>query len=431
MMKKLLIIFLLFVLTGLLIAKPAPVKNYHDNDVYDKHNYAREDRLPELMNDLNQEEILKLREEIEETEIIQKTVGKTEARYLYTRSSIEMPLYTADLNSGDVQVLKDLAILGGRDTSNWVDSTYTNWIQSTDNAYSGQSYWCSDSSSYQDNWLDYIEIPQIAISDSGSVLSAMMQWETEYYYDGANVCISIDNGSTWILLEGSELYSEDVGFDRYGWSGSSGGWINVTFDLAAYADQDIKVRFYFYSDISITDTGLRIDDILVIDSLGTELFADDAEGSPLVSIKENHNIGSFGVQYWENGRLTELNLNNQDLTGSIPLEIGNLTSLYSLNLSRNQLSGAIPVEIGNLTNLSELYLHYNQLTGSIPVEIGNLTNLNYLILSSNQLSGFIPAEIGNLTNLSILYLYSNQLSGAIPVEIGNLTNLSNLYLIAP
>ena len=75
-----------------------------------------------------------------------------------------------------------------------------------------------------------------------------------------------------------------------------------------------------------------------------------------------------------------------------------------------------------------LFLYDNQLTGSIPPEIGNLTNLGYLWLSDNQLTGSIPTEIGNLTNLERLYLYSNQLTGSIPPEIGNLTNLTYLYL---
>ena len=42
-----------------------------------------------------------------------------------------------------------------------------------------------------------------------------------------------------------------------------------------------------------------------------------------------------------------------------------------------------------------LRFYVNQLTGSIPSEIGNLTNLTYLKLSSNQLSGIIPDEICN------------------------------------
>jgi Leucine-rich repeat (LRR) protein len=126
--------------------------------------------------------------------------------------------------------------------------------------------------------------------------------------------------------------------------------------------------------------------------------------------------------------VTNLTLNSNRLTGSIPSEIGNLTNLTYLYLSSNQLSGSIPPEIGNLTNLKYLYLSYNQLSGSIPPEIGNLTNLQYLYLSSNQLSGSIPPEIGNLTNLIRLGLSSNQLSGSMPAEIGNLVNLNYLYL---
>ena len=114
---------------------------------------------------------------------------------------------------------------------------------------------------------------------------------------------------------------------------------------------------------------------------------------------------------------TNLNLNGQGLTGSIPPEIGCLTNLTDLSLYNTELTGSIPPEIGNLTNLTGLYLYYNQLTGEIPSWIGNLTNLTYLNLWGNQLTGEIPPEIGNLTNLNGLYLYSNQLTGEIPQEV--------------
>jgi len=125
---------------------------------------------------------------------------------------------------------------------------------------------------------------------------------------------------------------------------------------------------------------------------------------------------------------TELDLGYNQLTGSIPPEIGNLTNLTYLNLGHNQLTGEIPPEIGNLTNLTSLRLTTNQLTGEIPSEIGNLTNLEFLHLSQNELSGEIPSEIGNLTNLERLFLDTNQLTGSIPPEIGNLTNLGALHL---
>jgi Leucine-rich repeat (LRR) protein len=85
-----------------------------------------------------------------------------------------------------------------------------------------------------------------------------------------------------------------------------------------------------------------------------------------------------------------------------------------LNLGGNQLSGPIPAELGNLSSLEGLFLPRNGLSGSIPAELGNLNSLEWLSLSDNRLSGTIPAELGNLSGLITLYLYRNYLSGAIP-----------------
>jgi hypothetical protein len=60
-----------------------------------------------------------------------------------------------------------------------------------------------------------------------------------------------------------------------------------------------------------------------------------------------------------------------------------------------------------------LDLSYNQLTGSIPPEIGNLTNLTHLYLNDNQLSGIIPDEICNQGDSSPS-LYNNQLCPPYP-----------------
>ena len=57
-----------------------------------------------------------------------------------------------------------------------------------------------------------------------------------------------------------------------------------------------------------------------------------------------------------------------------------------------------------------LYLNENQLTGEIPEELGDLTNLQAPLLNNNQLSGEIP-DLSRLTSLVNLYLNNNQLSG--------------------
>jgi len=127
-------------------------------------------------------------------------------------------------------------------------------------------------------------------------------------------------------------------------------------------------------------------------------------------------------------QVTILWLNNNNLVGAIPTEIGNLTNLTTLNLGSNALSGPIPSSIGLLTNLANLYLGSNALSGPIPSSIDGLTNLTYLALADNALSGPIPSQIGLLTGLTYLGLANNNLSGPIPSEIGLLTNLTNLNL---
>ena len=61
-----------------------------------------------------------------------------------------------------------------------------------------------------------------------------------------------------------------------------------------------------------------------------------------------------------------------------------------LDLQNNALSGEIPVELGSLTNLEQLRLNGNQLTGEIPNALGLLENLALLHLSGNQLTGCVP-----------------------------------------
>lgn len=136
----------------------------------------------------------------------------------------------------------------------------------------------------------------------------------------------------------------------------------------------------------------------------------------------------YGITLSSNGCVSKIALGNNNLVGTIPANIGNLSELTELFLNFNQLSGSIPVEIGNLTNLTHLYLYANHLDGSIPIEVGNLTNLTHLWLSNNQLNGSIPTELGNLTNLTHLLLNNNQLNGNIPAELNHLQSLQDLYL---
>ena len=135
-----------------------------------------------------------------------------------------------------------------------------------------------------------------------------------------------------------------------------------------------------------------------------------------------------GVVTDDNGRVTQLYLGGNQLSGSIPSSLGSLTNLEGLRFGGNQLSGSIPPSLGSLTNLVRLELNANRLSGSIPPSLGSLTNLEHLALFINQLSGSIPSSLGGLTNLEYLLLRDNQLSGSIPSSLGSLTNLKWLRL---
>ena len=147
-----------------------------------------------------------------------------------------------------------------------------------------------------------------------------------------------------------------------------------------------------------------------------------------LDLRDNNLTGTIPAELGNLSNLPYLNLYGNELSGEIPKALGKLTKLEFLYLDYNALSGEIPVELGNLNKLERLYIRNNALSGSIPVELSNLSNLERLNLSGNELSGAIPPQLGNLTNFTSLRLGSNALSGAIPVELGNLTQLNRLEL---
>jgi hypothetical protein len=107
---------------------------------------------------------------------------------------------------------------------------------------------------------------------------------------------------------------------------------------------------------------------------------------------------NVGPEEWsgvtiENGRVVKLELREVGLTGAMPAEIEQLTSLEMLYLGGNLLT-SLPAEIGQIISLDLLFVSGNQLT-SVPAEIGLLTSLDTLDLGGNQLTS-VPAAIREL-----------------------------------
>lgn len=124
----------------------------------------------------------------------------------------------------------------------------------------------------------------------------------------------------------------------------------------------------------------------------------------------------------------QLGLLANDLSGTVPSSIGNLTGLARLELNNNNLKGPIEGWVGNLNNLEGIILDANNFNGPIPSTVGNLTKLVLLSLAENGFEGLIPSSMGNLTRLTFLSLAKNELQGPIPPSLGNLPMLEVLNL---
>ncbi|KAL0318674.1 UNVERIFIED_CONTAM: putative LRR receptor-like serine/threonine-protein kinase [Sesamum angustifolium] len=135
--------------------------------------------------------------------------------------------------------------------------------------------------------------------------------------------------------------------------------------------------------------------------------------------------------------LYNIDLIHNNFTGKVPLSLAKLdlqvlnmgynrlgranlsTELSELYLEGNFISGSIPREISNLQNLNTLYMNFNYLNGTIPDSLGSLPNLARVVLASNQLTGKIPSSFGNMTSLLWLFLFDNWLDGGIPLSLTN------------
>ncbi|XP_039163146.1 receptor-like protein EIX1 [Eucalyptus grandis] len=170
-------------------------------------------------------------------------------------------------------------------------------------------------------------------------------------------------------------------------------------------------------------------------------------------LRSNSLSGRIPEQLCNSLNLHVLDLANNDLFGPIPRCFGNMSGMKSLephswsprsykslyfgsielsmkgrlmeyfkliplvnmiDLSRNNLSGEIPPEISNLSTLKALILSNNRLTGNIPSNISELKQLETLDLSFNHLSGQIPPGMSSMTFLNSLNLSYNNLDGEIP-----------------
>ena len=222
---------------------------------------------------------------------------------LSTAGSYSLTTYTSltgDLdNSNDtvsatiesIPVISTLPYLEGFESGQggWV--TYganTSWAHGTPagtfitSAASGNNAWVTNlTGDYNNSELSYIESPCMDFSSltSDPVLYFDHIYNTESCCDEGWVEFSTDAGATWTKLvdngNAQEWYND--GFNQW-WDGNSSAgsanWVNASNVLSGLAGvPDVKIRFVFQSDGSVTNDGFGVDNINIIEQPSVDLGA--------------------------------------------------------------------------------------------------------------------------------------------------------------
>ena len=112
--------------------------------------------------------------------------------------------------------------------------------------------------------------------------------------------------------------------------------------------------------------------------------------------------------------LEYIDMSGNHLTGSIRPDLY-LPNLQHLNLQHNQITGSLPASLFGAASLKLVALEGNRFSGSIP-SLDNLTELNVFSVSYNQLTGALPQGWQLLPQLTMFAASGNQISGTIPLE---------------
>ena len=128
----------------------------------------------------------------------------------------------------------------------------------------------------------------------------------------------------------------------------------------------------------------------------------------------------FGVVTTEFGTVKELNLDSNNLVGTIPPEIGDLAYLKRLSLCLASISGGLPEEFGKLDRLDAAHFNLSNMAGPLPLCIVDCENLRTIDFVGNKFTGSIPKEYAVLMDRmkdTYISFSNNNLSGVIPEEI--------------
>lgn len=132
--------------------------------------------------------------------------------------------------------------------------------------------------------------------------------------------------------------------------------------------------------------------------------------SRIIRTQDNDLSGIIGAQFGKLQFLQRLYLENNALRGGVEA-LPWLSSLEHVALENNQITGTIPYDLGKLHRLEEVRLGRNRLRGTIPGSLLRSHTLRKLDLHDNDLTGEITIHEASV--LQYVYLHSNRLTGPL------------------
>jgi hypothetical protein len=117
-----------------------------------------------------------------------------------------------------------------------------------------------------------VALGPFAISEGCDCMELCHFYDTESGYDGGNVKVSTDGGSTWQLVTPDDGYDDILGSSSYVaacvpgeevFTGHASQFVYDCFDLSAYDGENVMIGFFFGSDESVSYRGWYIDTIRI------------------------------------------------------------------------------------------------------------------------------------------------------------------------
>jgi len=134
-----------------------------------------------------------------------------------------------------------------------------------------------------------------------------------------------------------------------------------------------------------------------------------------------------GIGCTRDGRVLDITLERNNLTGSLPGELGFLSEMKYFSIVQNSVTGKMPARVKYWKQLIFFDARMNSMEGRLPSWIDNWSALRILALSGNKLTGTIPSGMKNLTELQQLFLDDNIMEGSLE-NLENNKKLISLYL---